>query len=200
MRTWPCGCKRSALFSTISSSGTGVWSTTICGRLAIRTSSASTRFTSTSSFFRNRFQQRLGVPVNLDLFINPCNLALFVNQERGALRTHVLFPVHRFLLPHAVGFDNLVILIADQGKWQCELRFELGVRSCAVHADSEHDDVFLFEPGIQIPEIASFPGAARSVILGVKVQDYFFPAQIPEPDLLAGIGGGGKVRRIVTNL
>src|SRR5436190_10091350 len=76
-----------------------------------------------------RSENLLGVPFRLHLLKHLGNLAVRTYYKRGPGHTHVLFPVHGFLLPHSVSLRDFVILVREQRERQFVLALEFGLRS-----------------------------------------------------------------------
>src|SRR5690606_19361325 len=76
----------------------------------------------------DRLEHLRRVAGRLDLLEHPRDAPLLVDEEGGARDAPVLPPVHRLLLPHAVGLGDAVVRIGEQPEIQAVLVAELPVR------------------------------------------------------------------------
>ena len=138
------------------------------------------------------FQMFVGLHLGQDGF----DLAVAADDEGAALDAHVDLSIHVFLHPHAVGLDDVAVVIAEQGKGQVVLFDELLVALDRVEADAE--DLCLggdFLPGI--PQVTGLGGAAGGVVFRIEIEHDGVARQIGEFDgggrsIVAADGLGGK--------
>ena len=116
------------------------------------------------------------------------------------MRAHVI-PAHESLLtPDAVGLDDFLVLVREQGEGQLEHLHKLVVGFHRIGADAKHDGALLLELGEMIAKGAGFLRAARGVVLGVKIEDDGLSLEISEGNLAAAVRRGGKRRGLVAFL
>src|SRR5215217_870377 len=132
--------------------------------------------------------------VDIDLLPDLADLAVAVDQKGGALDAHGRLAVHVLLPPGAVALGHLVADVGEEGKVEAVLVAELAVARHVVGRDAQHHGA----PGLQVrgtvPEGASLPGAAGSVVLRIKVEHHGLAAETGELDLSAVVGGQGEIR------
>src|SRR5882757_1006881 len=117
-----------------------------------------------------------------------------VDQEGGALDAHVLAAIEALLDPGSVLLADLAVLVGHQREGEAVLLLELVVLLHAVLGDADHLGLDLGEVGQGVAKAAGFGGAARGVVLGIKVEHDRLAAQVRQFQLLAAVGGGSEVR------
>ena len=127
------------------------------------------------------------------------DLAVRPDDKGGPFRAHVLFAIHAFFHPDAVGIDDGLIFIAEDGEGEGVFLDELFV---ALHAVDAHAKDLRLGADIR-PAIAQGTGlfrAAGRVVLGIKIKDNGFALEVAEFDLClrgilstddGGVKGGG---------
>ena len=83
-----------------------------------------------------RFEHRLGVPVDFDVFPHLRDASVAVDQDSRAAYPHELATVHRFLTPDAVCLDNALVGIGEQVVGQGILLFKLFLRGRIIGGNS----------------------------------------------------------------
>ncbi len=106
-------------------------------------------------------------------------MAGFGDDEGGAFGAHVFFAVEGFFDPDAVGVDDGVVFVGDEGEGEGVLLDELGVALDGISADAEEEG-FLGDLGPGVAEGAGLLGAAGGVVFGVEVEDDFLAAKVAE--------------------
>src|ERR1700730_5390964 len=121
-----------------------------------------------------------------------------VDQEGGALDAHVLAAVVALLDPGAVLRADLAVLVGYQREGEAVFLLELVVLLHAVLGDADHLRLHLGEVGQGVAKAAGLGGAARRVVLGIKVEHDRLAAQLRQFQLLAAVGAGAEVRRFLS--
>ena len=101
------------------------------------------------------------MPGNLHLRIHLGDVAVFVDQERGALDAPVFFAVHVLFLPDAVLLADRVLFVGEQDERQLVFRDELLMLLHRVRRDAEDHGVRVRKRRMQIAEAAGLRRASR---------------------------------------
>ena len=132
-----------------------------------------------------------------DLAPHPRDRAAFVDEKGAPFHPPVRAPVHRLLLPHAVGLGHHVIVIDQEGKIQFVLAPEFPVGCDRVGGDTEHHGVSRLETVDFVAELAGLGRAAGGVVLRIEEQHHLLPPEIDQADLWPIIRGeverGGRI-------
>src|SRR5574340_603118 len=70
----------------------------------------------------------------------------------------------------AVGAGNTSIGVGQQRKWQPVLAGKIGMRTCVIDADPDHDRVEFPQRADVVAETTGFTGATRRVVTRVEIQ------------------------------
>src|SRR6478735_3860217 len=135
------------------------------------------------------------VALGLHLLEDVCDAPVLVDDEGGARISHVLAPVHRLLLPHAILLGDLVPDVGEEGVRKIELLPELHVRLHIVGADAEHFGFQSLEARHRVAKLAGLDGAARRVVLGIEEEHDRTPTQTAQLEWRAGIGVESEIWR-----
>jgi len=114
--------------------------------------------------------------------------AVRADHDGRALDAHVLLAGEALLAPEAVALRDLVVRVGEEREGQSVLLLELRVRLLAIRADAEDLGAGRPEGVPGVADSARLLGAAGGVVPGVEVEDDLLPAQVGEPDRLAGVG------------
>ena len=126
-------------------------------------------------------------------------LTLFINNESGSHRTHVLLAIEFLQLPSAKDLVYFMLGISDEWKWQIVLRDELLVRRLFVLTNTD-DLVACGGQSIDvISQVACLRSTARSIVFGVEVDHHFFAFKLAEGDGVAVLVTGGKIGYLLAN-
>src|SRR5258708_541403 len=118
-----------------------------------------------------RFRDLVDVAGDLDLVPDLGDHALLVDQEGGALDAHVLAAIEALLDPGAVLPADLAVDVGDEREGKAVFLLEFVMARDAVLADTHYLRLELLEGRRGIAKAAGLGGAARRVVLGVKVKD-----------------------------
>ena len=106
-----------------------------------------------------------------------------------------------FLLfnPDAVILNDVVLFITDQGEGEIVFGDKIGVTIWRVDTDSKEGRSRIEKRLVPVAQSTCLRGAARRIVLRIKVEHNRFPSKIGEIDGLAFLvwpsnGGGGEVR------
>ncbi len=139
-----------------------------------------------------------------DLLQHGFDFAVGADDEGAALGAHVFLAIHALLNPYAIGFDDLLVLIADERKWKFELGDEFLVLLDRVDADAKDVGLlFEFRPGIT--NGAGLRRASWSVVFRVEVEDSRLIGEFAEGhgrsfSVIAANDGCGEVGGFFTGL
>ena len=106
----------------------------------------------------------------VDLLEDAVDAALLVDYECRAGHAHIFASVHRLLDPDAVCFAYCVVGVGQQREVQFVLVAEVAVRAFAVGTDAYDAVAPAGEFGLAVAQTLCFECAARSVVLGVKIE------------------------------
>src|SRR5579864_9258496 len=97
-----------------------------------------------------------------------------VDQEGGALHSHVTAAIHALFHPNAIGLSRLGALVGRELHRKSMLRLEFVVRNGAVPGNPNNDRPF----GLEFPSILaegdSFGSAPRGIVLRVEIEHHRF--------------------------
>src|SRR5262249_6150357 len=105
-----------------------------------------------------------------------------------------------FLAPRAVGLNDGLVLVRQQGERKFVLLAELGVGFCRVRANAEDNRAELFKLAESVTECAGLLRATRCIVPGVKIEDYFLALQVREREAVAIGGLSGELGRFIAFL
>ena len=130
---------------------------------------------------------------------------LLVDHEGGALGSHVLLPVHRFLHPDPVGPDDRLVGIAQEREGEIEFLDELGMGLLPIDAHTEEMGARFLDgiPGVADP--AGLGGASRCIVLGIEIENdrrslEFGKFQGSPLSITPANGGRGECRALIADL
>ncbi len=123
--------------------------------------------------------------------------ALFVDEEGRALDSHEASPIETFLLPHAVGLDDLALLVRDEREGKVIFLLELGVAFDAVLRNPDDIDILSLQRGIRIAKPTRLLRAARRQILWIEIKNDLLAAEFFERELAVVIGGQREIGGLV---
>lgn len=106
----------------------------------------------------------------------------------------------RRLITRAVGHTNLSVGVAKQREWKIKLPGKSTVVLLGIKTDAEHLDVLGGVLLDSITESNAFGRSARRIGFRVKPEDDRASAQTAQPYLLARMGLGRKIRRLLSYL
>jgi len=107
-----------------------------------------------------------------------CDLTFAVDQERGALNAHDLFPVHVLFLDHAEGIADFLVGVGEERVREVVFFFELLLFFRSVSGDAENYGAGLLYLLECVAEPARFYRSTRCVSLGIEEQNYVLPVKI----------------------
>ena len=125
-------------------------------------------------------QHLTGIFCRLDIRERLDDDSVFVNQVRGAHYAKRFVAVEGFLLPNVVGLDGGLFGVGEEGERKVEFLLEFFVRGDAVLADADDFRAFFTEMRKEFRKCARLFGAARGVVLGIKIQHNLFAAKFFE--------------------
>ena|SRR4029077_4859985 len=141
--------------------------------------------------------------VRFHLAQDRCDLPISINDKRAAFRAHVSLAKKILLHPNMVGLHQFALRISEQGKRQSKLSNEFFVALERINAHSEYRPVgFDLVPSIAQP--TCLPGAARRIVLRVKIEDQRRAAKISQRDfstssIFSADSQGAKIWRGIAN-
>src|SRR5260221_2539709 len=141
----------------------------------------------------NKIEHLLGVTGDLDSAPFAPEDAVAVEHESAPLDPPHLFAVHVLHLHDPELAADFLGLVRKQLEGKSHLGLEILVRLETVARDSGYRTSRLLELGVEIAKLRAFRGAARSVVLGVEIQDQQPGFERREPELLAAGGGQHEV-------
>jgi hypothetical protein len=93
-----------------------------------------------------------------------------------------------------------VVGIGEEGEREAVLLPELDVGGLRVGADSEDGRAALLDLAVDVPQATCLRGTARSVVLGIEVEDDGAAAEIGQAHALAAVAGELEVGRLLSFL
>ena len=102
---------------------------------------------------------------------------MLVKNKRTALDAAHFFTIHVFLLDYAEQVAGRFIDIRKQGKRQGEFSLEILVRLERVARNADDLALGFCKVTIQIAELLRLGGAARRIVLGVKINHQMLAAR-----------------------
>ena len=132
------------------------------------------------------------------------DFSLGIDDIGRAFGAHVFFPIHGFFNPDSICLDDAPVGVGEKRKWKVEFRDEFLVRFYRVDADTEEGGTRALDQLPGIADTAGLGGASRSIILGVKIEDYRPALQIAEGEgsavtVAAAYGSRGEGGGFVAN-
>ena len=106
------------------------------------------------------------------------NHPVFVYHKGGADNSHISLATHLLLAPSTKGLDGGGFHVGKQVEGQFKLFPELGVGSGAVLTDSQNYCSLGKNLVVHVTKATGLCGAARSVVLGIKINHYFLALEI----------------------
>ena len=132
--------------------------------------------------------------LGVDLFPDLFDFAVAADQEAAARDAHVLFAVHRFFDPDAIGLDQGAFGVGQQWKAQAVFVGEFTVTGHRVHADAEHGNPEFVELRQVRLYAAGLHSTARCGIFRVEVDQVTFAFQGLGILNRTGLVGQGEMR------
>jgi hypothetical protein len=135
--------------------------------------------------------------VAVGFYVGPdfLNFTIFADQEGDAVNAHVFSAHESFLAPNIIGVNDFLFVVDDECEWEIQFLCKFFVALRGVGTDAQDDGVFFLEFIVPIPEPAGFLGASGGVVLGIKIQDDVFAAEIRKPNSVAGKRGCLEIGR-----
>src|SRR5215475_7950280 len=143
-----------------------------------------------------RRQHFFAVMRRIDLGPNLHDLALWINEERVAVRDLE----SRVAAQGAILCHNLLLFIAQQREVQTVFRAELLVTVDRIHAYAEDHSVLFQEFVLIALEIVRFNRAASGHIFWIEVENDPFAAKTVEADRFAFLRVQREIRRLLSYL
>src|ERR1700677_766871 len=112
-----------------------------------------------------------GMVLDLNLGEDAADDPLAINDESGALDTHVLAAVERLFDVNTKGLGDLVARITEQREIELVPGDKAVVQGGGVAADANDFGPGLAQLGLMVTEVAGLGGASVGEILGVEVKD-----------------------------
>jgi hypothetical protein len=100
--------------------------------------------------------------------------------------------------PGAVGFHGFLLWIGQQNERQVKLTDETVVGVEAIGTDTDDNAIGLTYVIDSVAEPARFPGSARSIVLGIKPENYIFAGVVGERVLLPVTSRQRERRRLLS--
>ena len=119
--------------------------------------------------------------------------AFAVDDKGRTLNAPDFFAVHTFCLHDVEEQAQRFVWIGNQFKRQVQLCFKAFMRTHRIAAGTAHHRIDTCEIGMQITEIDGFGGAARRVVLRIKIQHNRFVAVVRKAEGAAAGHVGLKV-------
>src|SRR5438067_7196326 len=139
------------------------------------------------------------MPGHLDLVPDVAHDAVLVDQEGAAVDAHIFAAVHALLDPDAVFLAHLAVRVGGKDERQLVLLLEFVMRDDRVARHADHCGAGLAVIGEGVTKTASLRGAARGVVLGIKVQHQRLAAQRRQTDAAITVGGHREIRSLVAD-
>ncbi len=118
-----------------------------------------------------KLEYLLGVSLRADLGEYFLHGAVGGDDDGGADDAHVGLAVHGFFAPGAPGFQDDVFGIGEEHEGQAVFGAELAVGRGFVRAYADDDGALGQEEVVGVAEATGFLGAARSVVLGIEIDN-----------------------------
>ena len=118
-------------------------------------------------------------------FIKDVDISLFINNIGGTHHAHTDLSVKLLFLPDVICLDCLQLRVGQQDEGQIVFLRKFLMGSCTILADADHHNVLLFKLFIGRGKSTGLTGAARSIVLGIKIQNNLFPEEIRQAYLPA---------------
>ncbi len=131
---------------------------------------------------------------------NAAHLAIRTDDVRRSHNAHAFAPVHVFLLPNAIRFQRLVLLIRKQREIQFVLVSELRQSRYRVATDPHDARIQFVQFFFGVTELVRLAGSTRRIGLGEKIENQIPVAQILQAHLDTAVGRQSKAGCFVTRI
>ena len=127
------------------------------------------------------------MPLDLDLAPDPGDLAIVLDEERGALDTHILAPIHALFLPDTIGLENGLVLVGGQDHPEIVLGDKLVVSLYGIGRDADDHGAGGRKLVRERGEIECLGGAAAGIVFRVEIKYHFLACQFGQRHVSAAI-------------
>src|SRR5262249_50983539 len=126
-------------------------------------------------------------------------LALLVDDERGADDAHVLLAVERLLTPRVPRLRDRVVLVSEEREAERVLVVELQLLRRRVGTDADDRNTEPLQRRVRVAQLARLRRATGRVGLRVEVHDQLLTLEVSELHLLPVLVDQREVRSLVTD-